>query len=142
MSKTPISAELRGEVAGVARRRCGYCQCDERYVGLLMGVDHLKAEAHGGQTRRPNLGLACAMCNKRKGKRRRVPVPGTKRTVRLFNPRKDKWAEHFRWTDRGERIEGVSDIGRATVEALELNHPVHVEARRNWVRVGWHPPST
>jgi len=32
-------------------------------------------------------------------------------------------------------------FGRATVEAIRLNNEIAVEARRNWVLVGWHPPS-
>jgi hypothetical protein len=40
--------------------------------------------------------------------------------VPLFNPRKDRWTEHFRWD--GYRIIGVTLIGRPTVFALDLNH--------------------
>jgi hypothetical protein len=31
-------------------------------------------------------------------------------------------------------------VGRATVAALNMNHPLIVEARYRWVQVGWHPP--
>lgn len=31
-------------------------------------------------------------------------------------------------------------LGRATVNALHLNRPLLVAARRAWVKAGWHPP--
>jgi hypothetical protein len=142
VSKAPISAHLRAQVTADAKGRCGYCQCQEGLLGAALEIDHLTPEAEGGKTERGNLWLACSTCNKRKGKRRRIPVPGTDRTVRLFNPRGDRWADHFRWVDDDELIEGKTDIGRATVAALELNlPPVRVIARRNWKLIGKHPPT-
>jgi hypothetical protein len=35
---------------------------------------------------------------------------------------------------------GITPIGRATLLALRMNHPIIVEARRLWVAAGWHPP--
>jgi len=46
----------------------------------------------------------------------------------LFHPRIDSWPEHFRIQDG--RIEGVSQVGRATVAVLELNDPRRVELRQ------------
>jgi HNH endonuclease len=140
VSKTPIPAALREQVAADARHRCGYCLCQTSIVGMTLEVEHLKPEGSGGRTVRGNLWLACPTCNKHKGVRVRVPVPGTKRTVRLFNPRRDRWADHFRWIDGGERVEGITDVGRATVAALKLNLGVRVIARRRWISAGWHPP--
>lgn len=117
MSKTPIPAELRAQVRADARGLCGYCRSGEEVTGMAFEIDHLKPEAGGGRRVRRNLWLACPVCNKHKSKR--VRVPGTKRMVRLFNPRRDWWADHFRWVDGGERIEGITDIGRATVDVLE-----------------------
>lgn len=33
------------------------------------------------------------------------------------------WSEHFSWSAEGNRILGLSTIGRATVIALNLNRP-------------------
>lgn len=60
--------------------------------------------------------------------------------VLLFNPRSQDWNKHFAWTEDGEQIIGLTAIGRATVEALNLNRPTLVKARRRWVEAGWHPP--
>ena len=141
MSKTPVPAELRAQIAADARGLCGYCRSGEEVSGILFEIEHLKPQASGGRTVRRNLWLACPMCNKRKSKRTRVRVTGTKRMVRLFNPRWDRWTDHFRWVDGGERIEGITDIGRAAVDALELNLAVRVAGRKVWMKAGHHPPA-
>jgi hypothetical protein len=38
----------------------------------------------------------------------------------LFNPRVQRWSEHFRWD--GHRVVALTPTGRATVATLELNH--------------------
>ena len=40
----------------------------------------------------------------------------------------------------GDKIEGISPCGRATVTALKLNNPIAVMVRQAWIRAGWHPP--
>jgi hypothetical protein len=59
---------------------------------------------------------------------------------RLFDPRRQIWTEHFRWSETGEEIIGLTAIGRTTVHALHLNRPLLVNARLAWVTAGWHPP--
>jgi hypothetical protein len=141
VSKTPVPAALRAQVAKDARGRCGYCRSAEAVTGIPLEVEHLKPEASGGQTVRSNLWLACSTCNQRKGKRTWVRVSGTKRRIRLFDPRRDRWADHFRWANGGEQIEGITEIGRATVAALKLNLPIRVGARQVWIEAGRHPPA-
>lgn len=36
---------------------------------------------------------------------------------------------------------GVTSVGQATIIALKLNRSQLVEARRYWVKAGWHPPT-
>lgn len=61
------------------------------------------------------------------------------RSVALFNPRTQKWSRHFTWTVEGLRVEGRTQSGRATVNALNMNHPTIVMARSLWVSLGVHP---
>jgi len=61
--------------------------------------------------------------------------------VPLFNPRRQRWLDHFSWSDDGTRVVGITPAGRATVMALRLNNAEIVAARRRWVAVGWHPPA-
>ena len=58
----------------------------------------------------------------------------------LFNPRQQKWDEHFRWERDGLLIAGQTPTGRATVTALRLNRPMLLRGRERWIAAGWHPP--
>jgi hypothetical protein len=103
-------------------------------------LDHLIPEAFGGATEEANLWLACSQCNLHKGDRISARDPVTNAWVPLFNPRYQRWHAHFRWTELGDEMVGLTDTGRATVIALALNRPLLVQARRAWVKAGWHPP--
>ncbi len=140
MSKTYIPKALRRRVAAQARHRCGYCLTPEFIVGYEMDVDHLIPEALDGPTVEENLWLACNRCNEHKGDRVKAPDPMTGEVVPLFNPRTQRWSEHFAWTPEGDQIIGQTPVGRATVEALQLNREALVKSRRIWVAAGLHPP--
>lgn len=66
--------------------------------------------------------------------------PETGTETALFNPRTQVWREHFAYSAGSTLISGITSCGRATVKALKLNHPAHVEARRWWVELGVYPP--
>ena len=140
MSQTYIPKALRDRIAAQARFRCGYCLTSERIVGAPMEIDHIVPESLGGATEEENLWLACSLCNDHKGNRIAGIDPLTGEVARLFDPRRQVWREHFMWTEDGERIIGLTPVGRATVVALNLNRPTLVIARWAWVSVGWHPP--
>jgi hypothetical protein len=61
--------------------------------------------------------------------------------VPLFNPRAQRWNDHFAWSADATRVEGSTPVGRATVIALRMNQPLIVTARGRWARVGLHPPT-
>jgi hypothetical protein len=140
MSQTYVAKELRERVAVEARFRCGYCLTAQAVVGTPMEIDHLIPESLGGLTEESNLWLACSLCNDRKSNRIAWADPTSGEMVRLFDPRRQEWTDHFRWTASGDEIVGLTPTGRATVAALQLNRTALVEARRLWVFVGWHPP--
>ena len=141
MSSAYIPKELRRRVSRQARYRCGYCRSSEDAMGLSMEIDHLIPQALGGPTVEQNLWLACSACNAFKGHRISARDPETDRVVRLFNPREQRWDEHFAWADSGIRIVGKTAIGRATLTALRLNRTLLIRARRSWVKAGLHPPA-
>jgi hypothetical protein len=140
VSRTYIPTELRQRVAAAARHRCGYCLTAEEVVGMPMELDHLIPESLNGPTEEDNLWLACTLCNDHKGNRIAGTDPEAGQVVRLFDPRHQVWAAHFRWTEAGDEIVGLTPAGRATVAVLQLNRPIRVVARRLWVGAGWHPP--
>lgn len=139
-SKTRISSSLRATIASSAGNRCGYCLTDERITGHRPTIDHIIPEAKGGKTEEENLWLACISCNQFKGARLNARDPETDRFVRLFNPRRQKWKDHFKWSDDGTEIIGLTACGRATIESLKMNRAEIIGARWLWVQAGWWPP--
>lgn len=140
MSSRHISAALRQRVAEAAHYRCGYCLTSQRIIGPLLEIDHIVPEARGGTDDEHNLTLACPVCNSHKADRVEALDPVTTVSVHLFNPRTDLWHEHFEWVEGGTVMRGKTPVGRATIDALAVNHPDIVAARRLWVIAGWHPP--
>jgi 5-methylcytosine-specific restriction endonuclease McrA len=141
MPSRRVPRALRDRVAAQARHRCGYCLTTEAVAGSSMEIDHIIPWAEGGPTVEENLWLVCTGCNKRKGNRIAALDPETGRLVSLFDPRRNVWQEHFVWSTDGTLVAGLTPVGRVTVEALRLNRPELVRARRRWVTVGWHPPA-
>ncbi len=64
--------------------------------------------------------------------------PVTSREALLFNPRKDSWDDHFRWSKDQILIEGLTPTGRATIVALKMNDPKIIELRRLLIRLSIH----
>jgi hypothetical protein len=136
-----IPAKLRRQLQSDAGERCGYCRSAATLMGVPLEIEHLYPESLGGQTVRENLWLACYRCNKFKGNRIEANDPLTGQSVPLFHPRRQRWAEHFRWDATGTLILGLTPCGRATVVALQMNNEYITETRRFWSMVGRHPPN-
>jgi hypothetical protein len=130
-------------VRSQARHRCGYCQSPQHLVMARLEIEHILPLARGGSDDESNLWLACPICNSHKSDKAQAVDPETGTIVPLFNPRAQRWSEHFRWAEDGLRIIGRTPIGRATVVALHLSDAVDaLEVRSYWVLAGWHhPPS-
>jgi HNH endonuclease len=139
MSRSYVAKALREEVAEDARHRCGYCRTSARITGTPMEIDHIIPESLGGPTARDNPWLACSMCNDHKGNRIAATDPISSEVVRLFDPRRQAWTDHFEWSLSGDMILGKTAIGRATIAAIRLNRVEIVAARRCRVIAGWHP---
>ena len=60
------------------------------------------------------------------------------RPALLFNPRNQKWSDHFRF--EGARIRGVTGTGRVTALLLRLNHPERLAERRLLLQAGMLQP--
>lgn len=127
---SPVPARVKRAVYRRAGERCEYCLLAE----TLLHPDHVTPRAAWGD--RPgyddaeNLAAACLHCNSIKAGHTDALDPLTGRRVRLFDPRRDVWAEHFRWTPDFLRIVPLTPIGRATVQRLKLNRPVYLRHRR------------
>ena len=118
---------MRREVTQRAGNRYEYCLIHQEDAGARHQVDHVVAEKHGGATKIDNLALSCLPCNRRKGSDIAANDPESGQLARLFNPRLQSWADHFRFVD--VHIEGLTAEGRATVDFLQLNSPPRVLER-------------
>jgi len=136
-----IPQELRRSVRDRAGSRCEYCQTSEWLSGFLCEIDHIIPRAKEGATTSDNLCLACSTCNGYKQANTRAIDPESGEKVPLFNPRQQRWHEHFSWSEDGTTIVGLTACGRATVIALKFNHSLIIAARSIWVSIGQHPPS-
>ena len=136
-----ISPSLRQQIRQEAHYCCGYCQTQERVSGIPLTMEHLIPVASGGSNLETNLWLSCRLCNEAKGTQINAVDPETGIAVPLFNPRTQSWHEHFKWDSSKTRIVGLTPIGRATIEALQLNDEFRIASRAIWVEAGWHPPT-
>jgi len=130
-----IPAHLIQAVRERAGHACEYCRVPAvGYPTITFPVDHVIARQHGGETKLSNLALSCLNCNSHKGPNIAGNDPVSGKLVRLFHPRRNRWAAHFRWV--GARIAGRTPVGRATVEILRLNATEFVEARKDLIAAG------
>jgi len=136
-----VSETIRQRVRQRAENRCEYCLSYQDYIMGRLQIDHIQPLAKGGDDTEDNLCLACELCNQYKWAQTQGSDPQSGEIVSLFNPRQQRWQEHFTWSQEGTEIIGLTACGRATVRALRLNNSLGVTVRKNWVQAGWHPPS-
>lgn len=132
-----IPARLRRLVLRRSAGRCEYCHLSQLGQEATFHIDHVLPLANGGDTVVNNLALACVSCSLRKGARRTAIDPATGEEVTLFNPRRERWSEHFAW--REVELLGLTATGRATIAALALNRPLILAIRHEEAALGRHP---
>ena len=137
MSPSKIPVALRKTVSERAGDLCEYCLVRSGDVLLPHEPDHILAEKHGGQTSSDNLALACIHCNRHKGSDIASVDPETGQLTPLFNPRTQKWDEHF--TLGGVYILPLTAEGRVTVALLQLNNSDRIRVRQALARAGRYP---
>ncbi len=136
MSRIPKN--LREQVARRAKYRCEYCLVPERFLATIFHIDHIRSLKHGGLTTQANLAFTCPHCNCNKGS----DVAAFADTegevlVRLFNPRKDVWEEHF--YIRNGLILAKTTVAEATIRILAINEPYRVVFRKALAEAGKYP---
>jgi len=57
--------------------------------------------------------------------------------VRFFNPRRERWSDHFRLLEG--QILAKTEIGEATAKILDFNAPERILRRRLLIKVGRYP---
>lgn len=115
-----ISPAIRQQVANRANNVCEYCLIAEEDSYFRHQVEHIISLKHGGSSNLENLALACVFCNRNKGSDVAALVPETQIAVRFYDPRSDRWSDHFRID--GVFIALLTDSAEATIRILQMNH--------------------
>lgn len=99
-----VNGKTRKLVRERANYLCEYCHSLEEASAAQFAIDHIVPQSLAGTDEPDNLALACQRCN---GYRYNFTTgfdPQTQAIISLFNPRQQKWAEHFIWTADGLQI--------------------------------------
>jgi len=79
------------------------------------------------------------LCNRQKGSDiGSIFFWETGKFVRFFNPRIDRWADHFSLD--GAVIKPLTEIGKVTARILGFNHSDRILERQALISVGRYPP--
>jgi 5-methylcytosine-specific restriction endonuclease McrA len=123
-----MNEAIRQQVRTRAGNCCEYCQLSQADSPLApLHIEHVLPRKHGGSDDLDNLALACIDCNLHKGSNIAGIDPESGQVTALFNPRRDRWDNHFAWQDI--HIVGKSAVGRATVIVLDLNSEDQLDLR-------------
>ena len=133
-----ISDLLRQTVVGRADNRCEYCLISQSAQEGRFHIDHIIPQSAAGPTTMENLALACVTCSLRKTARKTARDAETSWDVPIFNPRLDRWHDHFSLD--GVKILGTTPTGRATAEALQFNRRHALDIRTEEQLRGRFPP--
>jgi hypothetical protein len=125
---------LREFVCERADDTCEYCRIEGRQCRFSHQIDHIVARKHDGTDDTGNLAWSCVHCNQHKGTDLAGIDPVTKRREGLFDPRADRWSDHFRYM--GAVLTGLTPTGRATIAALRINAPDRVAMREDVIFLG------
>lgn len=117
---------------------CEYCHAPDSAFNFPFEVDHFIPLSRGGTKDLENLVLACRACNAYKAFHQSGLVE-REETERLFNPRRDIWEEHFQFNPVTFAIEGLTEIGRGTINRLQMNNLPQLKARLLWIQFGIFP---
>lgn len=138
MSK--ISKDLDLEIREASKNRCGYCLSPQSLTSHKLEIEHIYLISKGGNSKKENLCLACRHCNLHKSAKIFGFDVVSAKKVKLFNPKRQIWTEHFGWDREKTSIIGKTPCGRATIYALKLNDDLQTNARKVWKLTGLFPP--
>ncbi|WP_350212724.1 HNH endonuclease [Botrimarina sp.] len=123
-----MDSARRDDVRERAGHQCEYCRLPQSaQPWARFHIEHVIPRQHGGSDEADNLCLACGHCNRHKGPNVASIDAVTQRLTRLFDPRRDKWTDHFEFASN--LVVGRTEEGRVTVALLKMNAPNRVQLR-------------
>src|SRR5690606_6943772 len=133
-----LSSKQKQAVRAKAGDCCEYCRLSQSGSFARFHVDHIIALKHGGTDADDNLCLACPDCNAHKGENVAALDPLTHDATKLYNPRQQKWDNHFR-INSNATLTGLTPVGRATIRVLRINDEERVKHRLGELIAGDYP---
>lgn len=140
MARPYIAKVIKDFVKERAKGCCEYCLALSAFAFHPFVMEHITPLIAGGTSEVNNLAFACQHCNNCKHSKTSFLDPLSKEVVRLYHPRNDNWTDHFQWSSDFLILTGKSDIGRATIECLNMNRQEAVNLRGALLAYGVHPP--
>jgi hypothetical protein len=132
-----VGEPQRAAIETRAARRCKYWHLPTEGQVARFPMDHITPRSAGGLTEMENLALICRHCNGHKWAHVDGVDSSTGKTVLLFNPRTQAWADHFQWSkEDGITLHGKTPCGRATIARLQMNHSSMSAVRQMLVELG------
>lgn len=141
MSREHITKKDKKFIAKRANYLCEYCRILFAYAMQSFVNEHIISIKQGGLTELSNLAFACGGCNSHKSDKIEGLDPNSGNLVSLFHPRKEKWSEHFSWSEDKIKIIGLTPTGRATIETLKMNRQGLLNLRTLLLKNNEHPPA-
>jgi 5-methylcytosine-specific restriction endonuclease McrA len=123
-----VRTTLRRQVAQRANGRCEYCGWPDWLTPGSFNIEHIYPQVLGGTTEISNLAYSCSGCNNAKYDAIEALDPATGEMAPLYNPRLDKYEEHF-WLTNNFELLGRTPTGRATIHRLHLNRSEVIRIR-------------
>lgn len=153
----PRDDVVRLAVRLIARDACEYCLLP---TASRFHVDHVIPPAlwdpyttgrlgivrpltgRNGPDHLDNYAWSCPFCNEAKAQQ--ISHRSGRRAYRLFDPRRDRWSDHFVFVHNYLFIVGLPGIGQATEQALRFNDARFggpLGTRHDAILVGHYPPA-
>lgn len=133
----PVSESQKRFLSERAEFKCEYCLLPEKVSIKKHEPDHIIPRKHGGKDSDENLAWACFFCNRFKGSEVAAFDRITGELFPIFNPRKQRWNEHF-YVEKGTIVPKTS-IGRVTILVLQLNRPNRILVRARLIEANLYP---
>ena len=140
MAKRYLPISVKKTVFDRANGRCEYCRSPFLFSTEPYTIEHIIPKSKGGDHDLNNLALSCFGCNLYKATKMTALDKITMENVPVFNPRTMQWNQQFTWSEHFNEIIGLTAIGRATIDALQLNRKPLKNLRTALVAIGEHPP--
>lgn len=140
MSKRYIPIDVKRRVEEIANGYCEYCKSRDDFSTSFFEFDHIIAIAKGGTNEFNNIARSCGFCNGLKHDKIAGIDPITQKEYPLFNPRKNIWTDHFKWSDDFTKMIALTPIARVTIQTLQLNRPTLINIRKALLLLKKHPP--